>query len=58
MKSFTGKMLSWECADGVVELTLHRKPYNEIGLETLQELEKFADVARIWPQRYCRTDCL
>lgn len=43
MKSFTGKTLSWECADGVVELTLHRKPCNEIGLETLEELEKFAD---------------
>ena len=43
MKSFAGKTLSWECADGVVELTLHREPCNEIGLETLQELEKFAD---------------
>lgn len=44
MKSFTGKMLSWECADGVVELTLHRQPCNEIGLATLQELEQFAAV--------------
>lgn len=43
MKSFAGKTLSWECADGVVELALHREPCNEIGLETLQELEKFAD---------------
>ena len=43
MKGFAGKTLSWECADGVVELTLHREPCNEIGLETLQELEKFAD---------------
>ena len=42
MKSFTGKTLSWECADGVVELTLHREPCNEIGLATLQELEQFA----------------
>lgn len=43
MKSFIGKTLSWECTDGVVELTLHRKPCNEIGMATLEELEKFAD---------------
>lgn len=50
MKSFTGKTLSWECADGVVELTLHREPCNEIGLATLQELEKFADVLESGPK--------
>ncbi|HEV2183235.1 MAG TPA: enoyl-CoA hydratase/isomerase family protein [Candidatus Acidoferrales bacterium] len=44
MKSFTGKTLSWECTDGVVELTLHREPCNEIGLATLEELEQFAGV--------------
>lgn len=43
MKSFTGKTLSWESTDGVLELTLHREPCNEIGLATLEELEKFAD---------------
>ncbi len=43
MKSFAGKTLSWECADGVIELKLHREPCNEIGLQTLEELEKFAD---------------
>ncbi len=42
MKSFTGKTLSWECANGVIELNLHREPCNEIGLATLEELEQFA----------------
>ncbi|HVA17978.1 MAG TPA: enoyl-CoA hydratase/isomerase family protein [Candidatus Dormibacteraeota bacterium] len=41
MKSFAGKALSWECTNGVVELTLHREPCNEIGLATLEELERF-----------------
>lgn len=50
MKSFTGKTLSWECANGVVELTLHREPCNEIGLATLQELEKFADALESGPK--------
>jgi len=38
---FQGKTLSWQCADGVIELALHRKPLNEIGSETLEELERF-----------------
>jgi len=33
--------LSWELKDGVVELTLHREPCNEIGSQTLAELEEF-----------------
>ena len=44
MKNFTGKTLSWECPDGVIELELHREPCNEIGLATLEELEQFAKV--------------
>ena len=43
MKSFKGRTLSWELADGVVELALHREPCNEIGSETLEELETFVD---------------
>ena len=50
MKSFTGKTLSWECTDGVVELTLHREPCNEIGLATLEDLEKFADALDSGPK--------
>jgi enoyl-CoA hydratase/carnithine racemase len=41
MKSFKGKTLSWELADGILELALHRPPGNEIGIATLEELEKF-----------------
>src|SRR5205823_9108400 len=42
MKKFEGQALSWGLTDGVVELALHREPCNEIGLLTLEELEKFA----------------
>jgi enoyl-CoA hydratase len=42
MKDFTGRSLSWELRDGVIELALHREPCNEIGSLTLEELEKFA----------------
>lgn len=33
--------LSWDLKDGVVELALHRDPCNEIGSQTLGELEEF-----------------
>jgi enoyl-CoA hydratase/carnithine racemase len=38
-----GKSLSWQVADGVVELALHREPCNEIGSATLEELEQFIE---------------
>jgi len=41
MKHFAGKTLSWEWRDGVIELMLDRSPANEIGTETLAELEQF-----------------
>src|SRR5277367_1271987 len=41
MESFRGQSLSWELREGVVELSLHREPCNEIGSLTLEELEKF-----------------
>lgn len=41
MKKFEGQTLSWGLMDGVVELALHREPCNEIGLLTLDELERF-----------------
>jgi enoyl-CoA hydratase/carnithine racemase len=41
VKSFRGKTLSWQIRDGTIELLLDRAPCNEIGLETLGELEKF-----------------
>jgi len=42
MKHFAGKTLRWDWRDGVVELTLDHEPANEIGTETLADLEKFA----------------
>jgi enoyl-CoA hydratase/carnithine racemase len=42
MQKFEGQALSWGLTDGVVELSLHREPCNEIGLLTLEELERFA----------------
>lgn len=44
MKNFQGQTLSWELQDGVIELSLHREPLNEIGSSTLEELEKFVAV--------------
>jgi enoyl-CoA hydratase len=41
MKNFQGKTLSWKTADGAIELVLDRAPCNEIGSETLAELEEF-----------------
>jgi len=43
MKSFRGETLSWEVRDGVVELALHHAPCNEIGTQTLEELESFVE---------------
>ena len=34
--------ISWKLAGGVIELALHREPCNELGSESLAELEKFA----------------
>jgi enoyl-CoA hydratase len=41
MNHFEGNTLSWQVADGAIELLLHRAPCNEIGSATLAELEKF-----------------
>ncbi len=43
MKQFAGKTLSWETSNDVLELALHREPCNEIGSDTLLELEQFAE---------------
>jgi enoyl-CoA hydratase/carnithine racemase len=36
-----GEALSWELNEGIVELSLHREPANEIGTLMLKELEDF-----------------
>ncbi|MBI2956285.1 MAG: enoyl-CoA hydratase/isomerase family protein, partial [Acidobacteria bacterium] len=46
MKNYQGKTLSWELREGVVELALHREPCNEIGSETLEELERFIEALK------------
>lgn len=40
---FTGRALSWEVVDEVLEVRLHRDPANEIGTTTLAELEQLVD---------------
>jgi enoyl-CoA hydratase/carnithine racemase len=40
MNEFHGQALSWTVKDRVVEVGLHRKPCNEIGSESLAELER------------------
>jgi len=47
MIPFDGRTISWQEHDGAIELSLHRRPCNEIGSETLAELESFAEVMRI-----------
>jgi enoyl-CoA hydratase/carnithine racemase len=43
MNTFQGETVSWNLADGVLDVTLHRKPCNEIGRATLADLEKLAE---------------
>lgn len=40
MKQFRGKAISWEVTDGVIEVALDRAPCNEIGAQSLDELEQ------------------
>jgi enoyl-CoA hydratase/carnithine racemase len=42
MNSFQGRTLSWSLASGVVELSLHHDPCNEIGTAVLADLEHFS----------------
>lgn len=43
MTQHHGKTISWQTQDRIVTLSLHRDPANEIGTETLEELERFVD---------------
>jgi enoyl-CoA hydratase/carnithine racemase len=42
MNQFQGKTLSWNVADGAIELRLDHAPCNEIGSATLGDFERFA----------------
>src|SRR5262245_30028112 len=43
MSDFEGRTLSWAGRGDCLEVELHRPPCNEIGSETLDELEALAD---------------
>ena len=47
MENFQGETLSWELSDGCIEMRLHREPCNEIGSQSLEELEKFVEAHEI-----------
>lgn len=42
--TFRGRTMSWEPREGVLEVRLHREPANEIGEQTLTELEHLVQV--------------
>lgn len=42
MRQYAGQTLSWTTEAGVIEVHLHRDPCNEIGEQTLGELERLA----------------
>ena len=48
--SWTGETMSYRCKDGLLELSLHRNPCNEIGSVSLNELESFADALQVLKQ--------
>jgi enoyl-CoA hydratase len=43
VKAFRAKTLSWQITNQTIELLLDRPPCNEIGSDTLAELEQFTD---------------
>jgi len=42
MEQYQGQALSWVVNSGIIELSLHRAPCNELGSLALEELEAFA----------------
>ena len=53
MQEFKGNSLSWELSSGCIELALYRQPCNEIGSETLEEMELFIDsIEALIPQAH------
>jgi enoyl-CoA hydratase len=42
MEQYQGQALSWILNDGIIELSLHRAPCNELGSLSLEEMEAFA----------------
>ena len=42
MEQYQGQALSWVLNNGIIELSLHRAPCNELGSLSLEEMEAFA----------------
>ena len=40
MSEYKGQAVSWQLVNGAIEVALHREPCNEIGSQSLKELEK------------------
>jgi len=51
MDKFEGQALSWDLKNGVIELTLHRPPCNELGSLSLEDFERFASALEGGMQR-------
>jgi enoyl-CoA hydratase len=47
MSPSRGSVLSWSVSEGVIELSLHREPCNELGSVSLEELERFATALQL-----------
>jgi len=47
MNKYQGEAISWELRDGIIELSLHRPPCNEIGTVVLADLERFVEALQV-----------
>jgi enoyl-CoA hydratase/carnithine racemase len=63
MNSFSGATVSWALKEGVIELALRRSPCNEIGSQSLEELEHLSAVLPALEEQahaliiYSKLDC-
>src|SRR5690242_19834057 len=51
VNNFSGKTISWELTSGVIEVAMHREPCNEIGAQSLEELEHLAAALPVLEQK-------
>jgi enoyl-CoA hydratase len=51
VNNFSGKTISWEVTSGVIEVAMHREPCNEIGAQSLEELEHLAAALPVLEQK-------
>jgi enoyl-CoA hydratase/carnithine racemase len=43
MRTYKGETLSWNLTEGILDVSLHRRPCNEIGSATLADLERLVE---------------